>query len=582
MNVDLSYAHKCQCPRCARNGRDNSKNNLTVYGPDGGAFCWSCNFTIPSKEHIEAIGESNEDEEAMTQAIITDDEIDRMKEYTGASGKGVRGISDATYKHYAVRSKYDEDTGQPVAQYYPYFRDGGLTGFKVRHLPKSFSAVGSFGNDSELFGLFRYRNTTAKTCHLTAGEIDCMSLRDILVAYSERKGWTDYAEDAVVSMAVGESGSIRQIKAHYSWFDTFEKIIYWADQDEPGQAAIEKIVKALPPGKVFIARLGGKDVNELHMSGRDTEIISAKYSAKKYIPKGIVGSGEMYDKIILAAKAPKIPFPPFLEALNDMTGGGMSLQTAVAISASTGVAKSTIVNAAVYYWLFNTDYKIGAISMEQSADQYGELMLSTHCKRKIGAMFPEDKIEYLLSPYVLEKQRELFYTDDGSDRWVVLDERDDSIEALKSKIMELIIACSCQILVLDTLSDVLDNTSIDEQQGFTKWIKQVINKYPVLFILVCHKRKAAKSEDDGSKGNMGTESDIQGSSTIVKSVALNIMLARNKLAEDDMERNTTLVALTKNRVCGITNDKACEIYYDPDTHSLHNKQTWLVNTPGAY
>lgn len=34
-----------QCPSCAENGRDNGKDNLTVYS-DGHAYCFSCGFTI--------------------------------------------------------------------------------------------------------------------------------------------------------------------------------------------------------------------------------------------------------------------------------------------------------------------------------------------------------------------------------------------------------------------------------------------------------------------------------------------------------------------------------------------------------
>lgn len=580
-NIDLEKEHNCQCPRCAKNGRDTSGNNLKVYGSDKGAFCFACSFTIPSAEHREAMGwdDNDEDEEEVsTQEKITKEEVAKLKSYTNAAGGGARGISDNSYKHYAVLTKYNPVTGQPEAHYYPYFEDGELTGFKVRQFPKSFTALGKFGSTSELFGLFRYKNSGSKTCHLTAGEVDCMSLRDALINYSKSKN-TDYEEDPVVSMATGESGSAKQLKAHYEWFDRFDKIIYWADQDEAGKAAIEKIVKALPHGKVYIASFNAKDVNELLMKGRERDIISARFNAKKYVPKGIVGSSEMYEKIVQAAREPKVPFPPFMDELNGMTGGGMSLKTAVAISASTGLAKSTLINAAVYYWLFNSDYKIGAISMEQSADQYGELMLSTHCAKKIGRMVPMDKLVYLESEYVQQKQRELFYTEDGSDRWVVLDERDESIEALKAKILELIVSCGCQILVLDTLSDILDATSVEEQQDFTKWIKQVLNKYPVLFLLICHQRKSANGQKDGSKGAMGAESDVQGSSTIVKSVALNIMLSRNKLAEDPIERNTTIVALTKNRSGSETSNEACKIYYDPETHSLHKLETWLEQHP---
>ena len=580
--IDLTRSHKTGCPGCIRKGRDNSRNNLQVYPDTESAHCFACGWTIASAEHKQLMGWDNEMEDEIelreSMEYLTDEDITLFKSYTGESGKGARGISDATYRHYAVRTKYNEETGEPDTQYYPYFEDGSLAGLKVRKLPKTFSALGHIGSSSELFGLFRYKNSGAKTCCLCAGEIDAMSLRDTLVKYSKNKG-TDWEETPVLSMTNGESGSNKQLRAHYNYFDRFDKVIYWADQDEAGQNAIPDIIKALPQGKVFIAKFNGKDVNELFMKGREQDIISAYFNAKKYVPKGIVGSGEVYDKILEDAMAPKLPFPPFMHELNGMTGGGVSTSSACAVSASTGLAKSTIINQWVYWLLFNSVYKVGAVSMEQSSAQYGELMLSMHCKKKIGKMMPEEKLAYLRSDYVVEKQRELFFTEDGSHRWHILDERDESIEGLQAKIMELIVACECKCIVLDTLSDILDSTSIETQQAFTKWLKSVMNKHGTIFLLICHQRKAGSGQKDGSNGAMGDEASVQGSSTIVKSVALNLMLARNKLSEDVFERNVTTVALTKNRTGSETSNEACKIYYDSESHTLHSLQTWLDEHP---
>ena len=579
-------ATKEACPRCVKMGRDRHGDNLTNYGEGNGCYCFSCNYARPSDAFKEANGMNdrqldNEIELRETMEYLTEDEITHLKSYTGVSGKDARSISDNTYKHYAVRTKYDEATGEPHTHYYPYFEEGVVAGFKVRKLPKTFSALGHIGSSSELFGLFRYRNSGAKTCCLTAGEIDCMSLRDALLNYSVSRG-TTWEETPVVSMTNGEKSSSKQLREHYTWFDRFDKIIYFADQDDAGQEAIAGIIKSLPQNKVFIAKFNAKDVNELLSKGREGEIVSAFFNAKKYVPNGIVGSGEVYDKILQDAMTPKLEFPPFMRALNELTGGGISTASACAISASTGLAKSTIINEAVYFWLFNSPHKIGAVSMEQSSAQYGELMLSRHCGKKIGKMKPEEKLTYLRSDYVLTKQRELFFTADGSHRWHILDERDDSIEGLQAKIMELIVACECRVVVLDTLSDILDNTSIDVQQGFTKWIKSVMLKHGTIFLLICHQRKAASGQKDGSNGAMGDESSVQGSSTIVKSVALNIMLARNKLSEDPFERNVTTVALTKNRTGSETSNDACKIYYSSEEHKLYALEDWLEANPAVF
>ena len=65
-----------------------------------------------------------------------------------------------------------------------------------------------------------------------------------------------------------------------------------------------------------------------------------------------------------------------------------------------------------------------------------------------------------------------------------------------------------------------------------------------------------------------------GSSTIIKSASANIILKRNKLAEDPIDRNTTEIFVPKNRICGLTGP-AGATYYDNETHTLHNKELWL-------
>jgi len=84
-----------------------------------------------------------------------------------------------------------------------------------------------------------------------------------------------------------------------------------------------------------------------------------------------------------------------------------------------------------YYWIFNSPHKIGVVSMEQNKGQYGELMLSRHIKKKLGKMLPEDKLALLESPEVVEAQKDLFLNADGTDRWMVVDDRDGDVESLK-------------------------------------------------------------------------------------------------------------------------------------------------------
>jgi hypothetical protein len=124
------------------------------------------------------------------------------------------------------------------------------------------------------------------------------------------------------------------------------------------------------------------------------------------------------------------------------------------------------------------------------------------------------------------------------------------------------------------LQDILDGLGIDEQALFMKWAKGIIKSHNVTLIFINHVRKSAAGTANSSQGANFTEEEIQGSSTIIKSASANILLSRNKYAEDPIERNTTKVVLSKNRICGITGP-AGMVYYDNETHTLHNLDEWL-------
>jgi hypothetical protein len=158
----------------------------------------------------------------------------------------------------------------------------------------------------------------------------------------------------------------------------------------------------------------------------------------------------------------------------------------------------------------------------------------------------------------------MMITPDGNDRFFLLDNRDGSVEEIQDTIEELVVACNCKVIILDPLQDVLDGLTNEEQSVFMKWAKGFIKSHGITFVFINHMRK---SDNSG-------EMDIMGSSTIIKSAAANILLKRDKLSDDPIIRNTTNVMVSKNRVCGITGP-AGATYYDNQTHTLHDLDTWL-------
>lgn len=556
-----------------------SSDGKAVY-QDNSSHCFVCQHTVPSDEFKEAnqkkpfrVRSSVKKEENMevkpsSKPALTPEENTEIKSETSVKAKGFRSIDDSVYAKFGVRHAFAEDTGEVIEQYYPCTQEGQLVGYKVREVPKNFYSKGRTGADCELFMQFRF-NRGGKYVIITEGEIDALSAYQMLSEYNESKGW-DF-ETAVVSPTTG-ANSHKQIAGQFRFFDSFENIIISYDNDKAGQTATEQLLKVLPKGKVKIMPMRYKDANEYLEKDKAKEFINDFYESKKQVPVGVLASSKLYDRIMGQTAVAKIPFPPFMEKLNELFVGGMPLGHIVNIAADTGIGKTTLVNELIYYWIFNSPHTVGIVSMELDAGQYGEVLLSRHLEKKLALIeSQEEKIAYLSTDRVVEKAKELTIKEDGDSRFYLLDNRDGSIEEIQDTVEELVSACGAKVIVLDPLQDILDGLSNEEQAEFMKWAKGFIKSHGITFIFINHMRKTPAGQNGAD-----SEQNIMGSSTIIKSASANILLKRDKMAESEITRNSTEISVTKNRVCGLTGP-AGFIYYDNATHTLHSLDEWLNN-----
>jgi KaiC/GvpD/RAD55 family RecA-like ATPase/uncharacterized Zn finger protein (UPF0148 family) len=516
-----------------------SSDGKAIY-EDGSHHCFVCGDTSVSQEYRSQLKDNRKKpsrvrstvgkEEMMevkpsNKPVITEDQRDEIKSETSVGARGFRGITDEVSKYFGVRYAYSAETGEVIEQYYPVTQEGQLTGYKIREVPKNFRSIGRTGADCELFGQFRF-NRGGKYIVITEGEVDALSAYQMIADYNKTRGST--FETAVVSPTTG-ANSHKQIANQYKFFDSFDNIILCYDNDKAGKEAIENVVKALPKGKVKVMALRYKDANEYLENDAGKDFVADFYNAKRYTPVGVVGSGDLYSKILEQAVIPKVPFPPFMKTLNDMLVGGLPLGHIVNVAAGTGLGKTSFVNEMIYYWIFNSPHKIGIVSMELDSGQYGETLLGRHLSRKLSLIQDDGAKKQLLeSDNVREKANELFYNEEGQHRFFLLDNRDGSIEEIQDTVEELVVSCGCRIIVLDPLQDILDGLGIDEQALFMKWAKGIIKSHNVTLIFINHVRKSAAGAANSSQGGNFTEEEIQGSSTIIKSASANILLSQNK------------------------------------------------------
>lgn len=565
------FVKHINCDKCG------SSDGKAIYN-DGSHYCWVCkdkSLSEDYKDHLDSKKRKGkvkkvkevEDMEVKpsTKPALTKEEQQEFKSETSTKGKGFRGIRDEFNTMFNVRYSYSEETGEVIEQAYTCTQAGELVGYKIREVPKNFYSKGRTGADCDLFMQFKF-NRGGRYVIITEGELDALSAYQMFADYNKTKG--DY-ETAVVSPTTG-ANSHKQIAAQYKFFDSFEQIIVAYDSDKAGQDAVETIVKVLPKGKVKIMSMRYKDANEYLQKGEEKAFISDFYNAKAYVPVGVLPSSGLYDRILNQSSVAKIPFPPFMGELNELFIGGMPLGHIINIAADTGIGKTTLVNEMIYYWIFNSPHMIGIVSMELDAGQYGEALLSRHIEKKL-ALIPsqEEKLAFLRSDKVKAQAQDLMLDSSGNSRFYLLDNRDGSVEDIQDTIEELVVGCGAKVIVLDPLQDILDGLGNEEQASFMKWTKGFMKSHSVTFVFINHMRKTPAGQNGAD-----SEQNIMGSSTIIKSASANILLKRDKMAEDELTRNSTEISVTKNRVCGLTGP-AGSIYYDNTTHTLHNLKDWM-------
>ncbi|QIQ63811.1 hypothetical protein Epa17_00062 [Pseudomonas phage Epa17] len=581
----------CVLPGC------DSSDAMAVYEDEPGVFggrCFSCDRMVsnntlarsPLGEELGAViikgdrraqaqrrKEEKEVREIQRKPVITAEDREKIQGNGGADTTLFRGIARQTNEKYGCITHYADN--EPVVRYYPIHDHGELVGYKVRQVPKSFYAIGRNDKHCELYGQHLFP-AGGKYLLIVGGEEDAhaayqMLRVDQLQRWKKKNPYADIADAPlpypVVSPTVGETSAASQLAANYEYINSFDEIILMFDADEKGEQGAQAALEVLPMGKVRIANLPGKDPNKMLEDKQAKAFINAFFDARKASPAGIVGSGQIREAMLNKAMAPKLPLPSFLYELSRKTAGGFPLNSIVNLIAGSGIGKTTWVNELVYHWIFNSPYKMGIVTLEADIAEYGGYLLSRHLGQKLALI--EDPQEYLAtieSDRVEQASNELFLNADGSDRFLLVDDRGDH-DAIKQKIEQMIISGGIQVIVLDPMSDLIDGMDTGEQALFMKWQKQMVKAYDVIFINVNHTRKGKDNKTAASRGAELSEEDIIGSSTIYKSGNINITLVRNKHAEDDLERNTTLVTLTKCRHTGYTGP-AGRVLYNIKTHTL--------------
>lgn len=533
MNTESNLVSKGPCGSCG-----SSDANATY--DDGHSYCFSC------ETHTQ--GEVTELHVTHTDST----ELDRLVQLWQKSQP--KSMPERAIPSGAV--KWYEAVVTDTHHYYPYFSDESATpvAFKVRDIKtKNFRVVGDL-KAVGLFGQQRYGNWKGSSIIVVEGECDAIAAAAML----EQK-------DPVVSLKGGAAAALRDFKASYDFLDGFKEIILCFDADEAGKDAIEKAAEVFA-GKVRVARLNpkeGKDANDYLKGGKQTEFITAIRTASMYVPKGVVGKDELWER--LNSDRPEAIGNYPWGKINELTHGFRPTEL-ITITAGSGLGKSSILRELVMHVKNTTSHRIGTLFMEESIERTAEGFMSVDLNTPVH--LPTSNVQRGSEAY-----KESFDRVFGDDQLVLMNAAFDtgaSVEQIVAKVRYLIKALDCKVIILDHISILV---SAGQHNDERKALDEIMTRLRsltqdtgcVLFAVSHLKRPEGKAHEEGAATSL---SQLRGSAAIAQLSDFVIGLERHAQADDPVERNTTYLRVLKNRFSGITGP-AGALLYDNDTGRLN-------------
>ncbi len=575
INTDkLEDDEKTQCPKCAASGNDRSGDNFHWFGQGQGGHCFAgCGFTIPSDEHREdnyngIKGDrgmiKQKDIDSLKDNALSVQELQDIKDKTVSRLRAKwRGLSPETCEKMGVRWEVKEN-GYPKSMWYPttVVDDGVVitTGFKIRELPKTFHSVGYVGRMNRFIG---QTDAVEDTLIICGGEVDLLTAIQALETSDKyRKSYN------VVSSPLGEPTTANFIKLNYEWVNSHKKIVIALDDDEAGNEAFEAVKKVLDNSKLFRANLRHKDLNLYLEKGDGDKIANDIYWSPIAVTDwGIAGSGDIYEEMLKAAVTESIPLPLFLKGLDSVFPSGIGLGEIWNLGSNTSTGKTVVVNQLTLDWVMNSPHRMLIVTLEDSVGSYGLKIASKVTGINLMRIKdPEERIRI-----IKENKTEIdkyLYLEDGSHRFNIMRKIPDDVEELKEAVLQSIKLYDSRIILFDPLSSVIHTLSNEEQTSWMLFEEKLKTQYNVTSINVLHSRKTSGGAQSQSEGASMDEEDFKGSGAIIGTGTINMMLSRNRMSEDPIERNTTKIKVSKNRTYGVTMELAAQIYYSPDHHTL--------------
>lgn len=518
--TESEFVGKEHCPACG------SKDNLGRYS-DGHAFCFGqgCGYyEPPTGEEARRVVTAKADFEPL------EGEFKRLDK---------RKISAETCRLFRYRvTRYKGDAAHVVDVV--DWRTGSLLAQKIRTRDKDFPILGDVSK-KPLIGAHLWSG--GKRLIVTEGEIDALTVSEV-----QGNKWP------TVSILNGASGAKKNLLANLDYLKLFEEVVLLFDMDEPGQDAARECAEALMSvAKVKIARLPLKDPNEMHVAGRDRELIAAIWNAEEFKPDGLLYAEDLISQA-LEEMEPGLPW--MFDGMNK-SSNGRHYGEIHTIGAGTGVGKTDLILQQADYDVRVLGLSVGLFLVENDPVEVLQYLAGKAEGRfyyEPGHPDRQDK-EAMARAMAVYSGKVAIYDNFGLCDW----------ELIKARVLYLI-QQGVRVFYVDHLTALATGGEKDEKEELENLMADVAEfakRHNVLFILISHLATAeGKAHEEGGRVSI---KQFKGSRAIGFWSHAMYGLERDQQAEDQETRQTTAIRQLKRRKFGKGVGRVTYARYDPKT-----------------
>jgi twinkle protein len=519
-----------------------SSDAMSIYD-DGFAHCFACNKNFKSREDGDE--PSHTHVERSQNKLTTKNNVPSILEIGeyGVRGFQSRQIKKATCEHFGVKVSIDSSTGEFDAHYYPYTSKGNdeIHGYKIRRMPKEFIVS---GKQKGLFGANKVDGSSDKMIVIAEGEIDAMSIA---------QAWFNKYAKWYPVVTMGSASNVKELLNHREWIRSFDKVVLWFDNDEPGRKAVSEAARIIGYDKCYDVQSAFKDANEALLSDpKDPSVIlNPIYSAKPFSPVGIVSSASTWDIYKKSSSAQYVPYPPFMETLN-AKNYGRRMGSITLLTSGTGMGKTSWVKEDQFF-LHKTrpaDERIGVLSLEESVAEAVQNLMALEANKRI--QLPDVGMTD-------EEERAYWEATMGSDRFMFLDHQGSMEDSSLVDKMEYMCLSGCKFLYLDHITIAVSesasagagdtNTAIDSLMSD---LLKLAKRHDVWICVISHLRKTPNGQKSFEEGAVPSEDDLKGSGSLKQIPMQTFAISRNKMDKDPIKQNTSMFWVLKDRFTGRT------------------------------